>query len=508
MHYLRRDEDTICAISTARGRGGISIIRVSGEGSEAIVRHLCPFLPHSCESHRIYYGFIRDYDLKKEIDEVLVSYFAKGRSFTGETTLEISSHGSDFISQRILLELQRAGARMAEKGEFTYRSFMNGRMDLVQAEGVLAMIESESQTSARLALKQLRGRLSQAFTKIKDKLLWILAHLEAHIDFSLEDIPHKSEKELLDVSLKLQEEIQHMLSSYKKGCEIRNGVNVSIVGEPNVGKSSLLNVLLGADRAIVSDHAGTTRDCVEGRLFLEGVVYNLTDTAGLRDSSDEIENMGIERSLKSIEDSDVVFLVFDLTKAISSTGMHIKKLISENMLDKLYLVFNKLDIASLEEQSILLGERKKEVLERLRQETIFNKGRHNENKDSLRGHLKNSLGDKNGEESIKRFTNERSFCISALNSFGIEDLLGALKNFAHGRYAGNSTIIAHARHFELLRNVNERLEVGNELLRQGSSFEFVAFEFQEGLVSIQKLLGKQYDDEVMDKVFQQFCLGK
>lgn len=472
LSYLKRDEETICAISTARGMGGISVIRVSGDKAESLVRKLCPFLPKTCESHRIYYGFIKDFQSQVEIDEVLVSYFSKGRSFTGEKTLEISSHGGNFISQKIILELQKAGARMAERGEFTYRSFMNGRIDLTQAEGVLAIIEAESASSSRLALRQLKGRLSQTFKEIEDQLIWILAHLEAQIDFTSEDIVYSSGKELLAHGLRLQAQLDGILSTYEKGRQFKEGVQVSIIGKPNVGKSSLFNALLGEDRAIVSAQEGTTRDYIEGRILIEGVFYYLRDTAGLRDTKDETEKLGVERSLKSVEESDLIFLVLDKAQDLRDL-----KRTPKNSLAKWYFIFNKSDLIPEREQNCFLEEQIKYLLQWV-------------------------------GLSHKAPIRERCYMVSAENSTGLEPLLDSLKRFSLGRYGEDSAIITQARHFDLLKVASERLATAIELLRKEMSPEFIAFELQDSLVSIQRLLGKQYDDEVMDRIFKEFCLGK
>ena len=474
MEYFKRDGDTICALSTARGTGGISVIRVSGYRAESIVRKLCPFLPEVCQSHRIYYGFIKCFECETEIDEVLVSYFAKGRSFTSEQTLEISSHGGDFISQKIILELQKAGARIAEKGEFTYRAFMNGRMDLIQSEGILSIIKSDSQVSSGLALKQLKGHLSRTFEHIEDQLTWILAHLEANIDFASEDIQYSSAEELLHCSLELQGKLDQILSTYAKGRQIVNGVGVSIIGEPNVGKSSLFNVLLEEDRAIVSTQAGTTRDCVEGRLLIEGITYHLWDTAGLRDTCDEIEKLGMEQSLKFAKKSDLVFLVLELAKPFHK---NIQEFISKTSLDKLCFVFNKSDLFSEGERKSFLDKRTNDILK--------------------------VLG-----FSRKALVREKTFVVSTVKSEGVSPLLKSLEQFSVSRSAEDSAIITQARHFELLKTAYEKLSVAIELLRKEVSPEFIAFELQDSLVSVQQLLGRQYDDEIMDRVFKEFCLGK
>ena len=467
-------KDTICGISTARGRGGISVIRVSGSCAKDIVSRLCFFLPKDCKSHCIYYGFIRRFQSKEEIDEVLVSYFAQGRSFTGEQTLEISSHGGNFISQSIILELQKAGARAAQRGEFTYRSFMNGRIDLSQAEGILAMIESESHLASQLALKQLKGNLSDTFKKIEDQLIYILAHLEAHIDFSYEDIQCDSINDLMDRSVQLQSTLKKLLSTYKKGRQIKEGVEITIIGEPNVGKSRLFNAILGEDRAIVSKQEGTTRDYVEGKMLIEGVTYYLRDTAGLRDTQNEIELLGMEKSIKLARESDLVFLVLNLKE---SSNCHVENFISESPLEKLYFIFNKSDLISDYEHPFLLKKQ-----------------------------LKNILQIKKTDN--KEFVKKRSFLVSAIHYTGVGDMINALETFSLERYTEDSSIITQARHFELLNTAYDRLVQSIELLQEKASAEFVAFELQESLFSIQQILGRQYSDEVMDRVFKEFCLGK
>ena len=503
MNCLKRDEDTICAISTARGTGGLSVIRISGDHAESVVRKLCLFLPKTCQSHRIYYGFIKSFEDEIEIDEVLVSYFAKGRSFTGEQTLEISSHGGNFISQKIIFELQKAGARIADRGEFTYRSFMNGRIDLAQAEGVLAMIESEGEASSRLALKQLKGELSQTFKSIEDRLTWILAHLEANIDFASEDIQYSSDEELLSHSLDLQTELGKILSTYNKGRQLREGVDVSIIGEPNVGKSSLFNALLSEDRAIVSAQAGTTRDYVEGQLLIDGVVCCLRDTAGLRDTHDEIEKLGMERSLKSARESDIIFLVLDLAKPFNG---NIKDFIIKSPLQKLSFIFNKSDLISEREHGRLLDEKVGDILELISLTRISHKSSAM-TAETLS--IKDGTFSEEGCNLVDReLIKKRCFIVSAEDSTGISFLLDSLKCFSIGRYAEDSAIITQARHFELLKVAYERLSAAIQLLHERMSPEFVAFELQDSLVSIQQLLGKRYDDDVMDRVFKEFCLGK
>ncbi|MEK7357036.1 MAG: tRNA uridine-5-carboxymethylaminomethyl(34) synthesis GTPase MnmE, partial [Bdellovibrionota bacterium] len=247
------------------------------------------------------------------IDEVVVTHFGEGRSFTGEATIEISCHGSPVLVSTILKELVFAGCRMARPGEFTYRAFMNGRLDLVQAESVLGLIESRSRQSAKVALRQLQGHLSVDFGRIEDDVVWILAQLEANIDFSAEGLEVTSPKELLDRGKKASEHVRELIASYSKGRLLRDGIQIALVGKPNAGKSSLMNALLKEERSIVTADAGTTRDLVEGRLSIGGLQVTFVDTAGLREAENEAERIGVQRSMTAMDRSDHVFFVIDLS---------------------------------------------------------------------------------------------------------------------------------------------------------------------------------------------------
>ena len=270
MSLLEREGLTVCSLATPAGYGGISVIRVSGPEAGKVGRKLFSKLPKSPTSHSIYFGEICKLDNSESIDEVLVSFFEKGRSFTGEETLEISSHGSPVIVNEILEELVRAGCSPADRGEFTYRAFSNGRLDLLQAEGVLSLIQSQSERASRVAFRQLKGDLSKKISEIEDGLIKFSAKAEAGIDFSTEDIEIFSREEAVRTLSELENELDSLLRSYKTSKTIRDGLRVVILGPPNVGKSSLLNALLGNDRAIVCETPGTTRDTVEGELNIEG----------------------------------------------------------------------------------------------------------------------------------------------------------------------------------------------------------------------------------------------
>lgn len=465
MGLLARDDQTICAIATPPGTGGIAVIRVSGESALEISKNVCLFLKGKrIQSHTVHYGTLRSADGNEEVDEVLVSYFASGKSFTGEETIEISCHGSQHIAGRILKELIVSGARLAEPGEFTYRAFMSGRIDLVQAEGVLELIESQSQRASQLALRQLKGEQSRELSEIENSLTWILAHLEANIDFAAEDIEVASTEVLKNRLQESLQSIDDILATYAIGKAITQGLHVALVGKPNAGKSSLLNALLDEDKAIVTDVAGTTRDIVEGEIWIEGYKIQLHDTAGLRAASDQIESLGIDKTKAAIEKMDLTLLVIDPEDDISSLEIEALKRPVED--ESVAILFNKSDIVS---NSI---DYKKWIRDRFEKDIEF-------------------------------------FVVSAVNRQGLDKLKGALlERMTRLIPDVGSAAISNSRHYELLRQSQDFAQRGFNLLVEAESPEFIAFELQSSLVAIQEILGKKFDDEVMDKVFSEFCLGK
>ena len=457
------DEDTICALSTAPGTGGIAAIRVSGSAALEISKKLCRFLPANAESHRIYFGILKNLE-SEPVDEVVVSYFADGRSFTGEETIEISCHGGQVLSASILKELVKAGCRPARRGEFTYRAFMNGRIDLVQAESVLSLIESQTQQSAKVALRQLQGKLSADFGAIEDDLVWILAHLEASIDFSTEDLETIAAPELLARTEQLRLQIETLISSYDQGRLIKDGLQVALVGRPNAGKSSLLNALLKEDRAIVTAQAGTTRDLVEGRLSFNGVIVTFVDTAGLRETENEVERIGIARSLSAMEKADFVFYVID---AGDENWRHdLEGFVAEKKSGS-FFVFNKLDLDS-------------------------------------DGSFKEMAMNAAASMGIS----ERLFWISAKTAFGISSVEQMLAETAKALDSETSSMVTQARHLELLKKIKTCLGAAVIQMGEDASPELIAFELQDAVRAIHELLGKEFDEQVIDRIFKEFCLGK
>ncbi len=471
-----RDKDTICAVSTPHGVGGISVIRVSGPLTLSLVSKLGTFLPTHPESHKIYYGNLISAESGDEIDEVLVSYFKTGRSFTGEEVIEISCHGSPVICQTILNNLIQLGARAAEPGEFTYRAFMNGKLDLVQAESVLSLIESQSQQAAKLALRQLKGTLSQKLESIEDDMTWILAHAEASIDFSTEGIK-VVEDDVVQVRLsRIESQLNELVGTFKVGKLLKDGFHVVLTGLPNVGKSSLLNLFLEDERAIVTEIPGTTRDVIHGDTSYKGVKFTFIDTAGLRDeTTDLVERIGIQKSYEAHQESDAVFFVYDVESGLSAEELQVLDTLDPQ---KTYILGNKVDkFKSMPGTDLLQTQ--------LMQSKFFQK-----------------IPDKSA------FFTRKVFFVSALDkkarSLVLDELIAEVSDLQRQ----NTVLVSNARHFENLSKALENTTRSKSLVDQGMGSEFLALELKEALIAIQETLGKRFDDQIMDRVFKEFCIGK
>ncbi len=481
-----RDVDTICAISTPIGTGGISVLRVSGPGALLIAQKSCQFLPKEPTSHHVYLGLLRDLSQSKPqsagitdeaVDEVVTTYFKKGHSFTGDETIEISCHGSPYIAQKILTILVQSGARLAEPGEFTYRAFMNGKLDLVQAEGVLALIQAQSDRSGKQALRQLRGSLSKKLEAIEADILWSLARLEVSIDFSTEDVEIVSKTDLNQRVLAAQQGVNKLLESYRSGRMIKEGLQLVLAGEPNVGKSSLLNLLVEESRAIVSEIAGTTRDLVEAKFSVQGIVVNATDTAGLRKTSDIVESLGIKKSYEAISDADIIFFVFDINRGLSAHELGEIELLDPY---KIRLIGNKKD-----KFSGFLDSAKKTLFDQLKVLKNFQK-----------------------IENFEPFMKSKVLFVSAYDKSSYEDLTGLIALDLSNTVFEDQSYISQVRHFENLTKAAENIERALLLITADSSVEFMALELKEALILVQETLGKRFDDQVMDRVFREFCIGK
>lgn len=456
-----RNDQTICAIATPHGSGGISVIRVSGPQALEFVSKRSPSLKKkkNINSHTATVGFFVDSNGQK-LDEVVFLFFEKGKSFTGEEVVEISCHGNPVIARQILNALVEAGCKIAEKGEFTYRAFMNGRLDLVQAEAVLSLIESKSEAAASLSLRQLEGKTSEKFEKIVSDLTWCLAHIEASIDFIEQGVSVVDNESLIKKLTEVNLDLKKLIETYTSGRLIKDGVKIALLGQPNAGKSSLLNLLLENERAIVTPIAGTTRDVVDGETIFNKVKFNISDTAGIRDTSDQIEKMGIDRSKNEALSADIICLVVDATEQIQKQlglvqGFKNKKVIT---------LFNKADLISEKQKTELLAT------------DVLNEGA--------------ALITKATEAAERK---------------KIFELI--LKNIGSVDYL-DVAVISSSRQYEQAVYGSEMISKTLAELENNTGTEFVAMYLKDGLISLQKILGQAYDDQIMDRVFKEFCLGK
>ncbi len=465
-----RNEETICAISTPPGKGGIAVIRVSGPQALATAVKIAPALQKKLtkqliESHKAYFCEIFD-SKNTKVDEVLVTYFVRGKSFTGEEVVEISCHGSAYITQKILDLLIENGCSMADRGEFTFRAFMNNRMDLVQAESVLSLIDSQNELSAKMALRQLDGHTSKQFLKLESELTWCLAHIEASIDFSTEGLDIIDNSVLIEKVKIILKEIYQLINSYQSGRLIKDGVKVVLAGEPNVGKSSLLNILLQNEKAIVTEIAGTTRDIIEGVTVHDGVKFLVSDTAGLRETNDHVEKIGVHRSRQEALKADVLCFVLDVSESDWKTSFQLFNDVAGSK--NLFLV-NKVD-PGIEISKIQITKKLQ-----LYQSNI---------------------------------DPEQVILTSALDPQARSRVLESVKSTVGSLSYLEEAMISSARQFEKAKYAADMIEISLKELEKNSGAEFVAMYLKDALVSLQQILGHVYDDQIMDRVFKEFCLGK
>jgi tRNA modification GTPase len=456
-------DDTIAAIATPAGMGGIGIIKMSGPRSVEITGRI--FQPRHAAlplaSHRLSYGEIVDPDTQQTLDEVLVSFMAQPRSYTREDVIEINCHGGYQVLQGILSLVISAGARLAEPGEFTRRAFLNGRIDLAQAEAVIDLIEATSSASARQAAQQLTGTLSQEINHLRNELLIVLSALEASIEFPEEDLDAPSPTELLTQTGYLISRLTGLMHTYDRGRMVREGVCMVIAGKPNVGKSTLFNRLLNEERAIVTPLPGTTRDCIEESLVIKGLPVKLVDTAGLRDAVDMIEEAGVRITNKKLDQADLTVLVID-----GSVGLDRR---DEELLSR------------LRERKVIVACNKADLPTRVFLETL--------------------------EACLPA---GRFVTISALHGTGIEELKEAVAAtlLANDNSLPSPTFITTLRHARALEKTLEALERAQRGLRKKIPPEFVASDLQCAAQHIGEITGTSSSDEVLDGIFSRFCIGK
>jgi len=451
---------TIVAISTAPGNAGIGIVRLSGEDSINIVNKI--FKPVSIgevKGYTIKYGKIVD-NKNEVVDEVLVSFFVAPKSYTGENMCEINSHGNNIVLKRILDLCIENGAVLAEAGEFTQRAFFNGRIDLLQAEAVIDVINSKSELERKAAVKGLEGDLSKKLKQIKAKILDILTDVEASIDYPEYDIEERSSVQISNEAKKIVKELGKLEDSFEIGKILRDGVSVAIVGKPNAGKSSLLNKILKEERAIVTDIEGTTRDTIEEFVNIKGIIFKIIDTAGIRKADNEIEKIGIDKSKKALKEADLIIAILDISKELTEEDFEILNSLKERnsiiLLNKKDLNFSKLDKNQLEEYS----------------DNIL-------------------------EVSIKE--NE-----------GIEEIYDKMAQiFNVGEIdTENSSIITNIRQKQAVKNAKGSINQAIEITQNMMPVDITAIYFKQAIEEINKIIGENVTDDIINEIFSKFCLGK
>lgn len=502
MSHLRKD--TICAIATASGTAAVSVIRMSGNDSHKIVlnyfhRRGKSMTINDITPNRMYYGEICDKE-SRLIDDVMVTFFKEPYSYTGEDSVEITCHGSIFIQNKILEILIQGGARLAEAGEYTMRAFLNNKMDLTQAEAVADLISSQNEAEHRIAINQLKGGFSKELQVLRSELLDLTSLMELELDFAEEDVEFADRTKLNAIVDEATDRIRKLTDSFRLGNTIKKGIPVAIVGDANAGKSTILNTLVGEERAIVSDIAGTTRDTIEETMNIGGKTFRFIDTAGIRETNDTVEKIGIERAFRKIAEADIVLGVLDLSKDKDEYYNSARLIISNvNLLkQKLILVFNKVDLnndaSSIGNEEILLWlgdvigtnieKNGASMLDEYKY-SIMGTDCHD-----IRNLLKLTFISAKKESDIERLKNDIMFCS---NDLSVGD---------------NEVLVTNLRHYEALVKAGEALVKVKDGLGNGLSTEFVAQDLKEVLYHLGSITGEISSTDVLNNIFGRFCIGK
>ena len=467
-------QETIVALASPSGAGAIAVIRLSGAGALTIAEQVFQSVSEKSlykqKTHTIHLGHIVDEG--KVFDQVLLSIFKNPHSYTGEDVVEISCHGSTYIQQQIIQLLLRKGCRMAQAGEFTLRAFLNGKLDLSQAEAVADLISSDNEASHQIAMQQMRGGFSNEIAKLREELLNFASLIELELDFAEEDVEFADRTQFSELLTRIEFVLKRLIDSFAVGNVIKNGIPVAIVGEPNVGKSTLLNALLNEERAIVSEIAGTTRDTIEDELVIGGIGFRFIDTAGIRETKDVVESIGIKKTFEKIEQALVVVYLLDsseLRVPSSSFLVEIEKIINQFPLKPLLIVFNKVDVMD------------KDELEQNIQ--IFN--------------------------SKLETRNSKLIAISAKQKIGIDELKNQLLSFVNtGALRNNETIVTNTRHYDSLLKALEEIQKVKFGLQSNLSSDLMAIDIKQALYYFGEITGEVTNDELLGNIFANFCIGK
>ncbi|MDB9713001.1 tRNA uridine-5-carboxymethylaminomethyl(34) synthesis GTPase MnmE [Flavobacteriaceae bacterium] len=458
--------DTIIALATPPGIGAISVIRLSGKDSITISNKLFKSINNvsliNQNTHTISLGYIIDSNIT--IDKVLISVFKAPRSYTGENIVEISCHGSVFIQQKIIDLFTSNGCRLADPGEFTLRAFLNGKMDLSQAESVADLISSNSESSHKIAMDHMRGGFSNDIKLLREELLNFASLIELELDFSEEDVEFANMKAFEDLLVKIISTLKNLIDSFSLGNVIKEGIPISIVGEPNTGKSTLLNSILNEDKAIVSDIAGTTRDSIEDEIVINGINFRFIDTAGIRTTEDEIESIGIRKTFENINKSNIVMYVIDSSKVNSSNldiyKSNIDKIISDYSEKHILLLANKIDLSKI------------------------------------------SFIEEN-------FSDYNLISISAKENLNIDKVKTKISSFIElGIVNNSSSVVTNSRHFSVLNNALSEVQNVYSGMQDGISSDLLAVDVRQALYHFGELTGEITNDELLGNIFSKFCIGK
>lgn len=461
-------QETIVALASPSGAGAIAIIRLSGTEAvpiaEQVFQSVSGKLLSNQKTHTIYLGHIVDEG--KVYDQVLVSIFKNPHSYTGEDVVEISCHGSTYIQQQIIQLLLRKGCRMAQAGEFTLRAFLNGKLDLSQAEAVADLISSDNAASHQIAMQQMRGGFSNEIAKLREELLNFASLIELELDFAEEDVEFADRTQFNDLLNRIEFVLKRLIDSFAVGNVIKNGIPVAIVGEPNVGKSTLLNALLNEERAIVSEIAGTTRDTIEDELVIGGIGFRFIDTAGIRETKDIVESIGIKKTFEKIEQAQVVIYIVDSSQlSVLSLNTELEKIKNKFPLKPLIVVLNKVDKLSEEKLKTIVNQLKTD--------------------------------------------NRQLITISAKNNIGIEDLKNQLLSFVNtGALRNNETIVTNTRHYDSLLKALEEIQKVKFGLQSNLSSDLMAIDIKQALYYFGEITGEVTNDELLGNIFANFCIGK